>query len=102
MSGSWRPGDVGDVNQPHPVEGLLGLLDQAPEGALLMVEVVEHLHIGTIDFAHDLKSVTGRRKKDRGILLRLFHLQGVSSSFCLCCRQLFPLRFLRHIVGLCQ
>src|SRR6185437_7135045 len=61
-------GNVRNVNQTDPLDIFFELLDKISATALLMVKVVQHLDVGPVDRAHDLKSVLHRREKD----LRIF------------------------------
>lgn len=69
LARSWLmpSGNIRDVDQADPVDIFFEFFDQVPAGALLMIEVVQHLDVGAVDRAHDLKSVLHRRQEDRRI-----------------------------------
>ena len=49
------PGNIRDVDQTHLRDVRFELLDQISELALLVIDVVEHLHVRVIDGLGDLK-----------------------------------------------
>src|SRR5205809_7435070 len=74
--------------QTDQINVLLQFLNQIPLCNLLMVEVVQKLHVGMVNFANDLKSLRYRGQ----IVLRIFFLIDILEQQCgfLFCRQVCP------------